>query len=1194
MKRNLLLILYVTLLPLVASAYTAKINGIYYNLDHIENDAMVTYNEYVDYSYSGTVVIPKTVTYHGTTYRVMGIDDYAFSGCSGLTSVTIPSSVFYIGKYAFYQCYALEKVIIPDIAAWCSTQFADSFSNPLSYAHRLFKNESTEITDLVIPNSVTRIPDNTFSGCSGLKSVTIPNNVTSIGDNAFRECSSLTSVTIGNSVTSIGWAAFIYCSSLTSVTIPNSVTSIGDYAFNGCRSLTSLAISNSVTSIEEKTFSGCNNLTTVTIGNSVTRIPDNTFSGCSKLATVTIGNGVTSIGDYAFYNCTGLTNVYCHAERTPSTNSSAFENSNIENATLHVPANALNAYKARDPYRSFGRIVALEGVNKYLIDGIYYSFSGNEAIVASSNTKYSGSVVIPASVTYGGKTYSVTSIGESAFSGCGDLTSITIPNSVTAIGDYAFQYCTGLTSITIPGSVSRIGNNVFYYCSNLKSVLIENPFIFGNNAFSYISSECVLIVPSGKRNACIAAGLTEDIFKGGIIEQSVQSPDIAFADARVKELCIANWDTNDDGELCEAEAAAVTDLGEVFKQNKAITSFNELQYFTGLTRIGDEAFLNCRGLTSITISNSVTCIGNYAFCSCIGLTSIIIPNSVTSIDSYAFSSCIGLTSIIIPNSVTSISDGAFQYCKGLISITIPNSVASIGSDAFRECSGLKKIIVPDIAAWCNIKFSNYYSNPLYHAHHLFKNETTEITNLVIPNSVTNIESGTFSRCNGLTSVTIPNSVISIGSYAFEHCTGLTKVIVPDLAAWCNIRFNGSFANPLYSAQHLFKDETTEITDLVIPQGVTSIGNCTFAGCRGLKSVTIPNYVTSIGEDAFEDCSGLTKVIVPDLATWCYIKFDDIYSNPLFYAHHLFKDDTTEITNLVIPNSVTSIGDYAFDGCSSLTSVTIPNSVTSIGSDAFYGCSGLTSITIPSNVATIGRGAFRECSGLTKVIVPDLAAWCNIKFTYNSNPLYRVHHLFKNETTEITDLVIPESVTNIGDFAFTGCSGLTSVTIPNSVTSIGEEAFSDCSGLTSLTLPSSVATIGKGAFRECNGLTSVTIPNSVTSIGSSAFSYCTSLTDVICYAEDVPNTDVNAFYKYPIASATLHVPASAIEQYKATEPWSSFGNIVPITEDDVDGIEGPTPNPSLVERGAWFDLNGRRVANPGKGLYIKNGKKVAFK
>ncbi len=300
-----------------------------------------------------------------------------------------------------------------------------------------------------------------------------------------------------------------------------------------------------------------------------------------------------------------------------------------------------------------------------------------------------------------------------------------------------------------------------------------------------------------------------------------------------------------------------------------------------VTSIGDMAFVECGGLTSITIPNSVTSIGEHAFNGCSGLTSITIPNSVTSIGSWAFSYCSGLTSITIPNSVTRISDYVFSDCSSLTSVTIGSSVTSIGNYAFQNCSGLISI--------------------------------------TIPNSVTSISNDTFYECSGLTSITIGNSVTSIGNYAFQNCSGLISI--------------------------------------TIPNSVTSIGIEAFEGCSGLTSVTIPNSVTSIGSFAFDNCYGLKKVIVSDIAAWCGISFNDSFSNPLSFAHHIYSDDNTEIKDMVIPNSVTSIGSYAFNNCSGLTSITIPNSVTSIGRRAFSYCSGLTSITIGSSVTSFGSNVF---------------------------------------------------------------------------------------------------------------------------------------------------------------------------------------------------------------------------------------------
>ena len=323
----------------------------------------------------------------------------------------------------------------------------------------------------------------------------------------------------------------------------------------------------------------------------------------------------------------------------------------------------------------------------------------------------------------------------------------------------------------------------------------------------------------------------------------------------------------------------------------------------------------------MTIPNSVTSIGGSAFSGCSGLTSVTIPNSVTSIGDYAFSYCSGLTSVTIGNSVTSISSNAFSNCSGLTSVTfhcqnigtwfsgftsieevhIGNEVSSISKDAWSGCSSLTAVHISDLAAWCGIDYTNASGNPLSLAGHLYLN-SQEVTDLVIPNSVTTIKPGTFTGCKGLTSVTIPNSVTSIGQSAFVNCSGLTSV--------------------------------------TIPSSVTSIGNYAFARCSGLTGISVdaanPVY------DSRNGCNAIIETASGTLKAGCM--------------------------NTVIPEGVTAIADFAFYDCTLLPSIDIPEGVTSIGYAAFGCCNWLTSVTIPSSVTSIGDIAFIGCAHLTAVTV----------------------------------------------------------------------------------------------------------------------------------------------------------------------------------------------------------------------------------
>ncbi|MCR4615147.1 MAG: leucine-rich repeat domain-containing protein [Clostridiales bacterium] len=526
------------------------------------------------------------------------------------------------------------------------------------------------------------------------------------------------------------------------------------------------------------------------------------------------------------------------------------------------------------------------------------------------------------------------------------------------------------------------------------------------------------------------------------------------------------------------------------------SSIKTIKIGDNVTSITQYAFNWCENLTEVVFGNSVTSIGQYAFFNCSGLTSIILPDSLKTIGEYAFSSCDNLSFVHIPSGITSIGKDAFingmsldYICSDASSFYI-QKYAELYEIEYRVCEGhdessskvsgtcgenltwtlntdTGKLTISGIGAMGDY---NYNSSPWY-------SYRSDIKYLTIGNGISTIGRYAFYGCTGLTSVTIPDSVTSIGASAFFGCTGLT--------------------------------------DVTIGNGVTSIGGRAFSGCSGLTSVTIPDSVTEIGDQAFEGCTGLTSMTIPDSVTSIGWK--------------AFME-CRGLTSVTIGNGVTSIGGSAFYNCTGLTSVIIPDSVKSIGAWAFCDCTGLTSVTIGNNVTSIGECAFYNCTGLTSVYYNgSLEQWCKFEFDRSdSNPVTYAHKLYINNQL-LTKMVIPDNVTNIGNYAFYNCTGLTSVTIPDSVTNIGNSAFYGCTGLTNVAIGNGVTSIGDWAFAECTGLTSITvsngnkkydsrndcnaiietesntlicgckntiIPDSVTSIGNNAFYNCTGLTSVI--------------------------------------------------------------------------------------------------
>jgi hypothetical protein len=706
--------------------------------------------------------------------------------------------------------------------------------------------EAGDPSNIIIPaeingGNVGKIGDYAFSSIYDLTSVTIPAGVTDIGNYAFAYCSNLTSVELPESLTMIGSSAF-YDSGLTSITIPDSVTTIESSAFYSCNGLTSVELPESLTAIGSSAFSNCTGLTSITIPASVKTIGSSAFQS-TGLTSITIPDSVTAIESSAFYNCSALTSAYFeHGNASEITfGSSVFGSTASGFRIIYDDAaegfnpnsdGTWNSYPAvSESFAASLNGFAVEGTESYTITGYTGELTeieipsaiGEIPVTAIGNSAFSGksnltSIIIPDSVTTIGDSAfynctgltsvelpeNLTTIGSSVFYGCSGLTSVTIPDSVTTIGVNAFNNCTGLTSVTIPNSVTTIGDSAFYYCTALKIASFEHTDAskitsFGYNVFYRAASGFRIEYPDGDDVTGYETDGEKYTWKGFPAYPSSVS-------AELEKLAGFTYTIDNDGFVIngyngtETEVEIPPNIGDIKVYRIAQNAFNT--YSNG-------------NITSVTIPDTIINIGQEAFFNCNRLTRAYFK--------HADGNNVRLGQSVFPNT----TDFQIIYPEGAVNFA-DNDYKWNGYTAYPQ-----GFVMPES------DFEFQYENGGVTITG-YKGEATEIE---IPSEIDErpilaIGDRVFSEKYNLKSITIPDSVKTIGNYAFYYCYGLTSIEISE-----NLTAIGEYA--FYNCSNLKSVE--------LPESLTTIGNDAFQSCSGLTSITIPANVTAIGDSAFYYC-----------------------------------------------------------------------------------------------------------------------------------------------------------------------------------------------------------------------------------------------------------------------------------------------------------------------------------------------------
>ena len=1216
-----------------ASAYDFEVDGIYYTfLSKEDKTVEVTRPSYSRNEYYGSIVIPESVTFDGVTYSVTSIGGSAFYGCPDLTSIEIPNSVTSIGENAFYNCTGLTSIEIPEGVIIINS---GAFMN------------CTALTSVTIPKSL-KVMHGAFPDCYNITTVNISDlaaycNIEMLGDNFlghdFVDISSYRGSPLFNFVSSTyndiyGGYTHTYSAprdlvlngeKIVNLVIPADVDSITGH-FLGCSaesiSFEKRDAENSRLTITSCSFAGMTNLKKVTLPDFDVRLGGSTFIGCTSLEEITIGRDYQwayDRGQYLFQGmcineieifqgCTHLRKLTAKegVTRIPDMFGPqfTFEKDYFFNHIMHYDKLPIDTLVIPD-------LEITTNIRPQTIDFInevaWYSspldqrYDCNVLIAGEPVKEKSGELIIPEGTKR---------IFSGKISGM-NITKVTLPNSLTHIYDGAFADCTQLSEIKIPDNVTDIGKGAF-----------DNTAIYNNctEKLLHIDNWLVAYKSDNLGNIKIkegTKGIADRLFAANTTLTGIELPnsitrinDEAFRGCSgLEKLTIPSSITSIGKEAfyeCSGlKEVHINDLAAWcnidFDYNSIVS--NPLVYANNL-------YLNGELITELAIPDDVTEIKACAFSGCM-LKSVKIGNSVTSIGSSAFGGCSSLTSIEIGNSVTSIGWEAFSGCSSLTSIKIPESVTSIDDFAFRNCTLLADIKLSSniksmsVYAFENTAWYNNCSNGLMYLSNWlmgYKGGQFEQDSLIVKEGTVGIADET--RFYGLNHVSLPKSLKHIGENAFSvsnNCTFEVHAATPPTVS----------SGPIVSRY----DKNT----LIVPISTGVIE----AYRQDYNWQTFSTIIASnrIGDFEYRPASNSLSVGVYGYhGKDSCIKIPAIieFEGETFSVTEIFEETfqgNTTVTDIDIPDCVTKIEGRAFQGCSSLVGINIPSSVKGIEEFTFSSCKGIESISIPECVEYIGNNAFNNCTGIKSISIPESVEYIGNNAFYGCSSL--------------TDINIPKSIERIEEYTFAYCTELASIDIPDNVTEIMSSAFHSCSSLTSIDIPNSVTTIGSSAFYKCSSLERVTIGNGIEDFESTAFRLCNNLKKVeldcakvgswfntlssiqeVVLGSNVQEISRRAFYNTKntgLTSVTSLIPAEALfkvtdlvkdysictlyvqtgtkEAYAATDGWNNFANIV---EMDLTGID--EVNDEEKEEVEIYDLSGRKIHIPSKGIYIINGKK----